>query len=94
VVICNRDCEKTRHLLDYYAHMFQKPEQKPSFGIALRGEEEGTGKSMFFEEMKKIVGKDNSFSTADPEEIFGKNNPGMDCCLLLHSEEVEWALYR
>jgi Family of unknown function (DUF5906) len=94
VVICNRDCEKTRHLLDYYAHLFQKPEQKPSFGIALRGEEEGTGKSMFFEEMKKIVGRDNSFTTADPERIFGNNNPGMNCCLQLHLEEVEWALYR
>jgi Family of unknown function (DUF5906) len=73
--------------------MLQRPEQKPSFGIAFRGEEEGTGKSTFIEEMRKIVGKDNSFATADPEDIFGKNNPGMDGCILLHLEEAEWAKY-
>ena len=94
VVICNKDRKKTNHLLNFYAHLLQKPEQKPSFGIATRGDEEGTGKSMLVEEMQKIVGRDYSFSTADPDDIFGKNNPGMDNCMLLLLEEVEWALYR
>jgi hypothetical protein len=92
-VLCNSDQEKIDHLLDFTAHLRQKPEQKPSFGIALRGEEEGTGKSTFVDEMRKIVGKDNAFKTADPEQLFGTNNPGMDGCLLLHLEEVEWAKY-
>jgi hypothetical protein len=93
VVVCNKDRAKFRLLFGFYGHLFQRPEQKPSFGIAFRGEEEGTGKSTFIDEIKKIVGKDNSFSTADPEQIFGANNPGMDGCLLLHLEEVEWAKY-
>ena len=93
-VYCNRNITKTNHLLNFYAHLLQKPEQKPTFGIAIRGEDEGTGKSMLIEEMKIIVGKDNSFTTADPDEIFGANNPGMDGCMLLHLEEAEWAMYR
>ena len=75
-------------------HAVQKTEQKPSFGIAIRGDEEGTGKSIIFEELRKLFGLDNSFSTADPEEIFGANNPGMDSCVFLLLEEVEWAMYR
>jgi Family of unknown function (DUF5906) len=90
---CTKDRTKADHFLDFYAHLLQRPEQKPSFGIAIRGEEEGTGKSLFIEQMKKIVGSDNSFGTADPEDIFGRNNPGMDGCMLLHLEEVEWAMY-
>jgi hypothetical protein len=93
-VICNGSITKTNHYLNFYAHLLQRPEQKPSFGLATRGDEEGTGKSMVAEEMMKIIGRDNTFSTADPEDIFGKNNPGMDNCLLLLLEEVEWALYR
>lgn len=92
-ICCNKDRPKANQLLDFYAHLLQRPEQKPAFGIAIRGEEEGTGKSTLINEMKKIVGKDNSFSTADPEEIFGTNNPGMNGCMLLHLEEVEWAKY-
>jgi hypothetical protein len=94
VDICNKNRRKARHLLGLYAHMLQKPEEKPSFGIALRGDEEGTGKSMLITQMRKIVGQENSFATSDPENIFGKNNPGMNGCILLHLEEVEWAMYR
>jgi hypothetical protein len=49
-VSCNRNITKTNLILNFYAHLFQKPEQKPSFGIATRGDEEGTGKSMLAEE--------------------------------------------
>ena len=93
-VTCDSNRTKFNHIMDFYAHFLKHPEQKTSFGLATRGEEEGTGKSKLFLEMMRIVGKDNSFSTSDPEDIFGKNNPGMDGCMLLHLEEVEWALYR
>jgi hypothetical protein len=75
-VSCNKGRAKANHLLDFYAHLLQRPEQKPSFGIATRGDEEGTGKSILVEEIQKIIGRDNTFSTADPEDIFGRNNPG------------------
>ena len=74
-VTCDKDRRKANHFLNYWAHAVQKTEQKPSFGIAIRGDEEGTGKSIIFEELRKLFGLDNSFSTADPEEIFGANNP-------------------
>jgi hypothetical protein len=93
-IICADDRAKFHHIMDFHGHLFQRPYQKPSFGIALHGEEEGTGKSMFNDEMKKIVGKDYSFTTADPDDIFGRNNPGMDSCFLLDLEEIEWAMYR
>jgi hypothetical protein len=76
-VTCNRNITKTNHHLNFFAHLLQRPEQKPSFGLATRGDEEGTGKSKLAEEMMKIIGRDNTFSTADPEDIFGKNNPGI-----------------
>jgi hypothetical protein len=38
-VTCNRSITKTNHYLNFFAHLLQRPEQKPSFGLATRGEE-------------------------------------------------------
>jgi hypothetical protein len=40
-VICSRKKSKYSHLSDFLSHIFQFPEVKPSFGLAIKGEEEG-----------------------------------------------------
>lgn len=45
-IICSDDPEAAEWVLDWCAHMFQKPWQKPGTCLVLRGEE-GTGKGIF-----------------------------------------------
>lgn len=51
------ECER-RAVLDYLAHLVQRPEQKIHFALVIRGEQ-GTGKSAVGELMSRIIGKSN-----------------------------------
>jgi hypothetical protein len=93
-VICSKKKSKYSHLLDFLTHMFQFPEIKPTFGLAIKGEEEGTGKSKLSEQLIEMIGLDNSNTTSNPDRIFGDHNGIMNNCIFLNLAEVEWAKYR
>jgi hypothetical protein len=38
-VTCNRNITKANHYLNFFSHLLQRPEQKPSFGLATRRDE-------------------------------------------------------
>jgi hypothetical protein len=93
-VICSKTKSKYSHLLDFLTHMFPFPEIKPTFGLAIKGEEEGTGKSKLSEQIIEMIGLDNSNTTSNPDGIFGEHNGIMNNCIFLNLAEVEWAKYK
>jgi hypothetical protein len=81
--------------MQHLAHFIKKPWERPSFIFALRGDEEGTGKSTLFEIISWLVGDDYfPQPISDPQEIFGFFNEPLHKCVALHFEEVEWAHYK
>jgi hypothetical protein len=72
-VICSKKKSKYSHLLDFLTHMLQKLEEKPTFGIAIKGEEEVTGKSELSNQLMLMIGLDNSTTTSNPDQIFGQH---------------------
>jgi hypothetical protein len=93
-VLCWKNKSKYRHLLDFLSHMFQFPEVKPTYGLALKSEEEGSGKSELSKHLMLMIGLGNSANTSNPNRIFGAHNGILNNCILLSLGEVEWALYK
>ena len=52
-IICNEDVASYDYLINFLAHMVQKPEEKPGVMIVLLGKQ-GTGKGMFFSLLRAI----------------------------------------
>ncbi|TIV98213.1 MAG: hypothetical protein E5V74_18040, partial [Mesorhizobium sp.] len=88
IICCNNE-EAYRYALGWFAHMVQKPEEKPGVAMVLRG--------------KKRIGKDtiadyigglfphHHVKIANQDQLTGKFNAHMEKCLLLHVEEGFWA---
>lgn len=75
------------HLLNYLAHIVQKPWIKIPFAIALVGPQ-GTGKSYLFELMKKVIG-DSNVNVCDGAYLNSNFNGHFAGSVLLGLEEVE-----
>jgi Family of unknown function (DUF5906) len=88
-VNCLKNKERANHLLDFFAHMYQKPTEKPSFSIMIVSEEEGSGKSMIINAICEMVGINNAFPVSNLKMVFGDFNEIMDSCLLLSFEESD-----
>ena len=94
-LVCSKDETKYTWIMQLLAHLIQKPEERPSFIFALRGDEEGTGKSTFFEIISWLIGEEYfPPPISDPEEIFGKFNEVLNKSIGILFEEVEWAHYK
>jgi Family of unknown function (DUF5906) len=96
IVVSNNE-EHYEWLIDWVAHIFQKPWEKPSTSVVLRGVE-GIGKSFFAETIGKLIsGRKNNkrnhyyFKTSNPEHVMNHFNDHLANILLLHLEETFWA---
>lgn len=88
-IICCNDEDAYRYAVGWFAHMVQRPEEKPGVAMVLRG--------------KKRIGKDtiadyigglfphHHIKIANQDQLIGKFNAHMEKCLLLHVEEGFWA---
>ncbi|AEG53177.1 DUF5906 domain-containing protein [Sinorhizobium meliloti] len=88
-VICSGNEEYYRYALGWFAHMIQRPFEKPGVAMVLRG--------------KKRIGKDtiadyigglfphHHVVIANQEQLVGKFNAHQEKCLLLHVQEGFWA---
>jgi hypothetical protein len=96
IVVSGKE-EHYEWLLDWVAHIFQKPWEKPGTSVVLRGIE-GIGKSFFAETIGKLIsGRKNNkrnnyyFKTSNPEHVMNHFNDHLANILLLHMEETFWA---
>jgi hypothetical protein len=88
-VICAGDEEATNWLLDYSAHLFQRPWEPPEVAILLRGRQ-GVGKSMFVESLGEILG--NYFlAITQTKHLVGCFNVHLQDKLLVFAEEASFA---
>jgi len=86
--MCAGNAGQYAWIMNWLAHMVQRPWEKPGTAIVLRSEKEGTGKGLFGEYIRRLVGDALSFKTSNPQDIVGTFNAGMDDKLLVVGDEI------
>ncbi len=73
-VVANFNNDVVEYLLNYFAHLVQKPHKKTGVCLLIQGLQ-GTGKTTLVENLlKKIMGKRYVFDTSDIDKIVGRFN--------------------
>lgn len=88
-VICCGNDEAYQWLVRWFAHMIQKPEEKPGTAVVLKGRK-GTGKDTVAEYVGGLFPRHHT-KIANAEHLYGKFNAHQEKTLLLHVEEGFWA---
>lgn len=88
-VVCNGDRKISEWLLDFLAHMFQRPWEKPGVAIVMKGKK-GAGKDTLGTYLGKIGGE-HYVKVNKPEHIYGQFNAHIAKSIMLHAEEGFWA---
>ena len=87
-IICDHDAAATEYVINWFAHLLQKPAEKPETCIVITGEE-GVGKTIMLNPIKKIMGG-GYFESSNPErDVWGNFNPIMSSTLLIVLSEVD-----
>ncbi|MGJ0316980.1 DUF5906 domain-containing protein [Aliarcobacter cryaerophilus] len=82
--------EEANYVLDYFAHMIQKPEEKPRYCLVFKGSK-GVGKNTIEEALgKDLLYTENYYRTSQPEQFFGKFNFHVAQNLLSVMQELKW----
>lgn len=85
----NINVDLYHHVLDWMAHLIQKPWKKMSFALVLMGRE-GTGKGMIVQLLGEIIGPVHYYQPTSNEEMFGKFNNLLDNRILCFADEMVW----
>tara|TARA_R110002153_G_scaffold265235_1_gene427668 strand:+ start:1 stop:1902 length:1902 start_codon:yes stop_codon:yes gene_type:complete len=86
--ICGNDTASTEYLLNWAAHLIQKPEERPLVAILIKSVE-GVGKDTFREYLEKIIGSDYVYTTDKMDSIVGNFNPNIGNKLLIQINEAK-----
>lgn len=87
-VVCGGNEADTVWVLDWLAHIFQYPQEKPETVLALQGVP-GAGKSIVGKVLKRLLG-DALLATAEASQVTGRFNGHLANCLVLQAEEAFW----
>jgi hypothetical protein len=75
----------------YFAHMIQRPWEKPGIALCFYSQKQGAGKDTPLDFIGKIVGRDAFFNTEDPDnQVFGTFTEHLQRTILLKMEEVNF----
>tara|TARA_B100001939_G_scaffold142023_1_gene122876 strand:+ start:2346 stop:4607 length:2262 start_codon:yes stop_codon:yes gene_type:complete len=89
-ILCNNDTLVYEYVLDYFAHMFQRPHEKPGKFI-LFVSLQGTGKSLLFQLLTNMLGEEKVLETPIPErDVWGNHNSRMMNSYLVNIEELKF----
>lgn len=87
--VCNGDEALCRWLLGYFAHMIQRPGEKPLVALVFKGDK-GTGKNALVERVGHLLGP--HFLVADDERYLLSNfNSHLESNLFFVLDEASWA---
>lgn len=89
-VWANGDSEVSEYILNWFAHIYQKPYKRTDVAIVIPSETEGNGKNIAMNVHSKIMDK-MYYSTADINSIVGNFNPQAEGRLLINLNECTWA---
>ena len=87
--ICEGDNFLFQWILGFFAHLIQRPYQKPHVALVFRGKK-GVGKSAILDRIGAILGA-HYLATADQRYLTGNFNSHLENCLLLVLEEAFWS---
>tara|TARA_R110002094_G_scaffold221513_1_gene196655 strand:- start:793 stop:3462 length:2670 start_codon:yes stop_codon:yes gene_type:complete len=87
-ILCSGASDASEYLLNYLAHMIQRPHKLPSAAIILQSEEQGTGKTTFMDMLRTLLGRRYCETTADASTVVGQFNSSAMGKILLHLEEA------
>ena len=84
--LCGKDDAGTEYMMDYLAHMVQKPGELPRVACVFRSIE-GVGKNTFFESFgNEVIGKQYVLQTAEPEDVIGRFNMNQNKLMIIMDE--------
>ena len=89
-VWANGNDETYNYILNWFAHIYQKPEKKTLVAIVIPSKTQGNGKNLALKPHSEIM-KDLYYSTAQIDEIVGNFNPSAEGRLLINLNECTWA---
>lgn len=87
--ICANDIKLNEWFLDFMAHIFQFPGEKPEVSLVFKGSK-GTGKTIVSEILDHLIG-DNSVIIADKTHVLNHFNSIMEDKLLVTLDEAFWS---
>jgi hypothetical protein len=88
-VICAGDSLCFDYLINYMAHMIQRPEEKPGVMLVLLGGQ-GTGKGVYFSLLKAIWPR-TTLQVADIDQVIGKFNAPLERNYVICMDEALFA---
>lgn len=88
-VLCKGIREYSEAFLDFMAHMIQRPWERPTFALVMRGEM-GAGKDTPFEFLGRILSK-HYITVGRNEDVSGRFNAHMTAKILVHLQEGFYA---
>jgi len=89
VNVCGGNKEEFHWLMGYFAHMIQKPWEKPLTALVFKGAK-GTGKNALLERVGHLLG--THFLVADDDRYLLSNfNAHLESCLFFLLDEASWA---
>lgn len=86
--ICDGDSELYEYVMNWAAHLVQKPAELPGVALVLIGDP-GTGKGSFVEPLGQILGMHYQHAT-QMDKVLGRFNIHMASALLVFCDEVVW----
>tara|TARA_R110002020_G_scaffold474863_1_gene707762 strand:+ start:17 stop:2494 length:2478 start_codon:yes stop_codon:yes gene_type:complete len=86
----NGDDKTNEYLLNWFAHIIQKPNEKTQVAIVIPSETEGNGKNIILNQIQKILGS-LYLSTSSVDDIIGTFNPLAEGRILINLNECTWA---
>lgn len=85
LVICDGNKECYEYLMNWVAHMIQKPEEKPEVAIVLKAGQ-GTGKGTFVDPLGKIIGA-HFVHLTEQSQVVGRFNSLLENRVLIFADE-------
>ena len=87
--VCGGDEKLFRWLIGYFAHLIQKPWEKPLTALVFRGKK-GVGKNALVDRIGHLLGG-HYLSTPDRRYLVGNFNGHLENCLLFTLDEAFWS---
>jgi hypothetical protein len=88
--VCAGDEKLFHWLMGYFAHLIQRPCERPLTTLVFRGRK-GVGKNVLIERIGKLLGAGHSLTAHDSRYLTSNFNGHLDSCLMLTLDEAFWS---
>ena len=86
---CKNNINDYEYVLNYLAHIIQKPYMKTGVCLALRSKQ-GGGKGVILKHLEKIIGDNHYSQNSNAEKLFGHFNGLLEAKTLVNLDEAVW----